>query len=50
MLECERYAYARSKMLEVVVEKIGVHEWSEMKERSVNWQIQYLLRLCGMKE
>ena len=24
ILECERYQYARSKMLEVVVEEIGV--------------------------
>ena len=32
MLKCERYEYARSKMLEVVVEEIGVQEWSEMRE------------------
>ena len=35
MLECERCEYARRKMLEVVVEEIGVQEWSEMREREV---------------
>ena len=27
------YEYARSKMLEVVVEETGVQEWSEMRGR-----------------
>ena len=46
MLECERYAYARSKMLEVVVEEIGVQEWSEMRKRNeVPAGVE-----CGMEE
>ena len=46
MLECGRYEYARSKMLEVVIEEIGVQVWSgEMRERSVSRQMEYLLKL-----
>ena len=33
--------------LEVVVEEIGVQEWSEMRERSVSRQMEYLLRLSA---
>ena len=40
MLQCERYEYARSKMLEVVVEEIGMQEWSELRERSVSRQME----------
>ena len=47
MLECERYEYAGSKMLEVVVEEIGVQEWSEMRERSASSQMEYLLGLSA---
>ena len=32
-------------MIEVVVEEIGVQEWSEMRERSVSRQMEYLLGL-----
>ena len=47
MLVCERYEYARTKILEVVVEKIGVQPWSEMRERSVSRQMEYLLGLSA---
>ena len=45
MLECMRYEYARAKMLGVVAEEIGVDEWSEIRERSVSRQMEYLLGL-----
>ena len=47
MLKCERYEYARSKMLEVMVEERGVQEWNEMRERSVSGQMEYLLKLSA---
>ena len=47
MLECERYEYERQRMLETVVEEIGVDRWNEVKERSVNDQMKYLLGLSG---
>ena len=34
-------------MLEVVVEKIGVQKWSEMRQRSVSKQMEYLLGLSA---
>ncbi|KAG0725737.1 hypothetical protein GWK47_038027 [Chionoecetes opilio] len=45
MLECERYEYARTQMLEVVVGEVGVEEWREMRDRRV--EMEYLLGLCA---
>ncbi|KAG0728872.1 Solute carrier family 22 member 15 [Chionoecetes opilio] len=50
MLECERYEYARTKMLEVVVGEVGVEEWRDMRDKSVDRQMEYLLELCAELE
>ena len=43
MLECEKYQYARSKMLR----GSGRRDRSEMRKRSVNRQMEYLLGLSA---
>ena len=47
MLECERYGYARIKMLRIVAEETGVQEWSEMRENKECYDSRLMEYLMG---